>query len=284
MTDGCRLAREAVSLRSSRIRPTCVTFDLWETLFLDTPEREQERRRLRCEALYDVLSKHELRIPLDDILRGFDQSSSWLIDTWSSGKQATSIEQVRNILNLATNGSITLPDNPEITRMFEEAYRSAALNVPPELDPETITTMQVLRERGYKIGLICNSGRSPGSTLRKLMEKLGILRFFDETVFSDEVGPGKPDKRIFFLAAEKLGVEPRNVVHIGDNPEHDIWGAKEAGMMAFLLERTVPEGFSKDPYSLFALSGKPTGRLSPNPDRRISSLKEALNYLPRVEK
>lgn len=168
--------------------------------------------------------------------------------------------------------------------MFEEAYRAAALTVPPELDREAVTTMQVLRERGYKIGLICNSGRSPGSTLRKLMEKLGILRFFDETIFSDEVGPGKPDKKIFLLAAEKLGVEPRNIVHVGDNPEHDIWGAKEAGMMPFLLERNVPEGFSKDPYSLFALSRKPTGQYSLDPDRRISSLKEALNYLPQVEK
>ncbi len=115
--------------------------------------------------------------------------------------------------------------------------------------------------------------------MRQLLDKLGILRYFEATVFSDELGWRKPDGRIFLEAARKLGTLPTNIVHVGDNPEDDVWGAKQAGMRALLFERKVPREFINDPHSLYALTRTPTGERSVEPDGRISSLGEVLPYL-----
>ena len=108
-----------------------------------------------------------------------------------------------------------------------------------------------------------------------------MLNFFDSTVFSDEVGSRKPDGRIFERAASELGTEPAKIVHIGDDPEADAWGAKRAGMKAILLDYPVPEGFKQQRGSLFAISR--SDRRVPDseiqPDHRISSLRDAVDVL-----
>jgi len=65
------------------------------------------------------------------------------------------------------------------------------------------------------------------------MKDAGILDFFETTVFSNEVGWRKPDRRIFSVAIEKLNATPGRIIHVGDNPYADIWGAKKMGMRAF---------------------------------------------------
>jgi FMN phosphatase YigB (HAD superfamily) len=90
---------------------------------------------------------------------------------------------------------------------------------------------------------------------------------------------------IFEKAAVALGTEPAKVVHIGDDPEADAWGAKNAGMKAVLLDYPVPEGFRKQPSSLFALSR--FDRRVPDseirPDRKISSLSEVVDFLDSLK-
>ncbi len=162
---------------------------------------------------------------------------------------------------------------------LEEAYCSPVLAAPPVLNPEAVPTLQSLRDRGNPVGLICNTGRAPGTTLRKLLDRLGILGYFEATVFSDELGWRKPDQRIFLESARRLGALPANIVHVGDNPEDDVWGAKQAEMQALLFDRKVPEEFLNDPHSLHALTRTATGERSIEPDGRIISLREVLPYL-----
>lgn len=74
-----------------------------------------------------------------------------------------------------------------------------------------------------------------GASVRRLdrtLEYSGLDRFFPKHRFSADLVPrGKPAPDVFLLAAETLGLPPRNCAVLEDSP-HGIKGAVEAGMRA----------------------------------------------------
>src|SRR3989442_3134595 len=98
---------------------------------------------------------------------------------------------------------------------LEESYWSQSHTAPATLNADAPKILQQLCERELKIGLICNTGRGPGHALRELMRREGVLDYFAATLFSDEVGYGKPDTRIFLPPAKSLGLEPSDIRHVG---------------------------------------------------------------------
>src|SRR5207248_9104590 len=73
-----------------------------------------------------------------------------------------------------------------------------------------------------------------GRVLRRVLERHGLLGWFDATVFSNEYGRVKPDPSIFHHTLGLLGgVEPARAAHVGDLEELDVDGAHNAGMHAF---------------------------------------------------
>ena len=164
---------------------------------------------------------------------------------------------------------------------LDEAYSGPIDGDPFRINHDCIQTLHELRTRGYKLGLISNTGRTSAITQRRRMKDAGILDFFETTVFSNEVGWRKPDRRIFSVAIEKLNATPGRIIHVGDNPYADIWGAKQMGMRAFQFKYDVPGRFAKNPNSLLALSraSVPTVTASVQPDGTILSLNEILKYL-----
>lgn len=69
-----------------------------------------------------------------------------------------------------------------------------------------------LRERGYRTGILSNSG--PGA--REAERKWGFEELADVIVYSHEVGLKKPDPRIYALTTERLGVPPEQVAFLDD--------------------------------------------------------------------
>ena len=55
----------------------------------------------------------------------------------------------------------------------------------------------------------------------------------DQVIISAEEQIAKPDKRLYHLAAERLGVSPEEAIFVDDMPVN-IEGALEAGMQAIL--------------------------------------------------
>ncbi len=87
-----------------------------------------------------------------------------------------------------------------------------------------------LKKEGYKVALITN-GRH--ELQYKKLSLIGLRYVFDEIIVSGDVMTEKPDREIFFMMCEKLGVLPGECVYVGDNPFNDIGGAKGAGMYTF---------------------------------------------------
>jgi putative hydrolase of the HAD superfamily len=258
-----------------------VTFDLWQTLIFDDPEAYRERAQMRCEGLREVLSSRGLSLSLDALLEAHEESALQFEAIWRRNEHVSTIDQIGLIVHTASGNGIDLSRDSRVSKRLVRAYIEPLFAHPPRLNEDALVTLEGMRDRVRRVGLISNTGRSPGVALRELLQRLGILKFFDATVFSDEAGCRKPDKRIFDLATGELGAEQGNTIHIGDNPEADVWGAKQAGMRAVLFDYPVPEAFKQEPGSLFALSR--TDRQVPDseikPDARIKSLRDALLFV-----
>jgi len=69
------------------------------------------------------------------------------------------------------------------------------------------------------------------------IEQTSLARFFMASTSAIDAGYAKPDRRIFMLAVERLGVEADEVLHIGDHPEQDILGAMDAGLKSMWMIR-----------------------------------------------
>ena len=64
-----------------------------------------------------------------------------------------------------------------------------------------------------------------------------MTRFFDVRVISGVEGVEKPDPRIFRLALDRTGVEPREAAYVGDSVSFDVEPAASLGMLAILIDR-----------------------------------------------
>jgi putative hydrolase of the HAD superfamily len=86
-----------------------------------------------------------------------------------------------------------------------------------------------LKQQGYLLGIVSN-GLETFQT--RAIAGLGIQDYFEVILISEIEQVRKPQAEIFHRAVTRLGVTVRQSVFIGDHPEADIRGAKNAGMTA----------------------------------------------------
>ncbi len=103
--------------------------------------------------------------------------------------------------------------------------------------PGAMELLEHLRSRWYKLGIITNGY---GESQRAKLVEFGLLDRVDEALISGEEQLRKPDKRIFKLAADRLGVTAAECVFVGDNPEADIFGAHQSGMKTIWFKGFLP--------------------------------------------
>ena len=75
--------------------------------------------------------------------------------------------------------------------------------------------------------------------LAELLAELGWADDFAFVIDSARVGLDKPDRRIFDLALDRLGVAAAAAVHVGDSWMADIGGARGAGWRAIWFGRVA---------------------------------------------
>ncbi len=102
-----------------------------------------------------------------------------------------------------------------------------------EAFPDTVPTLQALRERGIPVGVVSDIGID----FRPVFDALGISAYLDVVVLSCEHGACKPDPSVFRTACDRLGVEPAATLMVGDNALTD-GGAVGAGLPVLLLPLT----------------------------------------------
>ncbi|MCS7120407.1 MAG: HAD family hydrolase [Nitrososphaerota archaeon] len=200
-----------------------VTFDLWNTLLEEKdywPDRARYlQQMLKCinqprteEVIKEAYNK------VQEYIRMIDQTED---------HRFVPIED--RIELFIRNLSLEL--SPELKWAVKKHLTEVAAKNPPPLVKDAGDVLRILRNK-YRLGIISDSGLTPGSILRKVLEDHGILPLLDVTVFSDEVGYNKPHKAMFDKALNNLQVRPDEAVHVGDLLHKDIVGARKAGMKA----------------------------------------------------
>ena len=199
-----------------------ITFDFWGTLYRYT--RSPRSRRLHCihAALATVGRDEVTEEPLAEAIQ-----RAW--DTWdrvwrTEHRTFGTGEWLSLVLN---HVGVALPDT-----MFSQTIQAletailADTTVPVDGVPEVLTRLS----KQYRLGLISDTGLSPGRVLRALLRRDGLLTRFAHLTFSDEFGRSKPHPDVFLAALDRLGALPRQAVHVGDLLHTDVVGARGVGM------------------------------------------------------
>lgn len=174
------------------------------------------------------------RRALDD---AYEASGSELGRIWSRHRDVPVQHHIAAILTAAGPDVADGLGTAEQAALLE-AYVRPALLVPPAVDPTARPALEELARRGYTLGVVSNTMRTPGETLRKLLDRYGLLGLFKHTTFSDEVGVRKPAPEIFALSLRAVGGEAATALHVGDDLVLDVEGARAAGMRVIQVRTT----------------------------------------------
>lgn len=97
------------------------------------------------------------------------------------------------------------------------------------LFPDSISTLDRLKNLGVKLVLITN-GNSEGQ--REKINRFSLDKYFEFCLIEEELGYGKPDKRVFECALERLGLKAEEVWMVGDNLVWDIEAPQKLGIFS----------------------------------------------------
>lgn len=207
---------------------TVVTFDLWNTI-LSNMNYDNSRVGYLVEVLKECGESRDLEEVRDAYVEVHEYVHQISVD--EDYRHVSCLERLDFILKKL---SINLQRNLKlsIVKNFEETI----LEDPPPLVKDAKNVLEKLNPY-YRMGIISDTGVTPGKVLRLVLEDAHVLGFFKATIFSDETGYNKPHKVMFETALKSLGGKPFQAVHIGDLLQTDVAGAKSMGMKIVWLNR-----------------------------------------------
>ncbi len=212
-----------------------ITIDFWNTLFDST--NAVERNRIRNQSIKASLLDISHDISEKEIKDAISASWGYFNKLWTEEMRTPlpkeSVEFFWDYLHLPKDEAAI----SKVVRSFE----TAILSSPPSLIQDAGYAVSALSKE-YKLGIISDTGFTPGSVLKIILKEAGIFDFFSAFSFSDETNVAKPQPKAYLKILEELQVQPNEALHIGDIEQTDIKGAKALGMKAIR--------FSGDPSNL----------------------------------
>jgi FMN phosphatase YigB (HAD superfamily) len=210
-----------------------VTFDYWDTLICAEPP---PFKKARIEALVGVLAGagHVVAPARVEEVLGAVFAEEFT-PAWRSNRQYTAADAAASVVRRLALESATGSDGfgERVDAAVVEAFVAAGAEVRPQLTPGIADALAALVASGVRIGIICDVGLTPSTTLRRALEGHELLAHFAHWSFSDDVGVYKPEAAIFQHALDGLGgVDPARAAHVGDLRRTDVAGARAMGMTA----------------------------------------------------
>jgi len=168
--------------------------------FLDLTDKEAD------ELLVEAWSRHD---------------EAWKqVETFGPGRMAAYCLEARGI------------DDDESLRTLTKEFEEASIDAGVAPVEQARETLDALSAANIRLGLVCDTGFTPGRVVRRLLEEAGLADHLEVLGFSDEVGVPKPGSEIFAKVLAELGVRPPEAIHVGDLKRTDIAGAHDMGMHA----------------------------------------------------
>lgn len=200
-----------------------VTFDFWRTLYRDTRSKERHRARVaalvRLGGVKEPLAKAAMKHVMEEFLRIHVVEQR----TLQPGDTIPILDRF-----------LGRPLDPDIHGPLIEAFSEAILEHPPELIEDAVEAVTRTAEL-LPVGIISDSGISPGNSLEQLLSASGLLEVFGVRTFSDRIGVAKPQSAMYEAASAGLSCSPNELFHIGDLEPTDVAGALNVGARAGLF-------------------------------------------------
>lgn len=222
----------------------CITFDLDDTLWAVDPVIVEANK-----TLYSWLSENAELFVKCYQLRDFEHLKCKALEHFPEiGHSVTLIRLKQLEMGLLDAGYP--PEQAEaLAHQAFEVFIEARNQV--ELFEHARTMLEQLKQAGYLIGALSNGNAD--------VNRVGLGDLFDFALNADGVGKEKPHPLMFERMLHQNHLRPEQVIHIGDNPHHDIAGAKNAGLWTIwvnLAQLEWPEGDPAD-HSVTCLSDIP---------------------------
>jgi putative hydrolase of the HAD superfamily len=218
-------------MNAARAPLRAITLDYWDTLV--DGSALAERAAYRQKAIRQMVQDVGCSVTDDEFMKAYRQSGEQAERWWRDHHRGyTARERIDWMLNLL---SVERPADCEHVAKAVAAVDEALIEIPPPLFPGAADCLEALATR-YKLAIVSDTGFASGRAQDRLLEKHGVRKHFACTIYSADVGHAKPKPEPFLAALAGLGLEPAEVLHVGDNERTDVRGALAIGMRAVRID------------------------------------------------
>jgi putative hydrolase of the HAD superfamily len=213
------------------------SFDLWFTLIKSNPAFKKER------ALYFYHHFNTLSKSIDEVETAFRQTDLMCNAVNEKTGKNIDAEEMYLMVIYMLNNSLEPFKKLDTAALYKEMEALILKYMPTIFNEQTYTCLDRIKQNGTAtLNILSNTAFIRGETLRKINEELALSKYFDFQLYSDEAGVSKPNADMYRLLLQHINTLRANetialdeIMHIGDNPVADIYGATSFGINAFQI-------------------------------------------------
>ena len=204
-----------------------VFFDLYNTLACFEPPREELQQR--------VCREFGIEVTKEGIIKGYVAADNYMVlENAKSTISKRSREERRRFFGEYERKILQGAGVDLAADLALDIFKTIQ-KIPYDLAPfeDSVQCLEAVKEKKLNTGVITNIF----GNILETCDKLGLSSYLDVAVTSEEVQSEKPDPSIFRAALQKADVEPTEAVHVGDQYNSDVVGARGVGMTPILIDR-----------------------------------------------
>jgi len=193
----------------------------------------------------DLARRVQLDLDIDTFAHFFSEVERELdADPLGVDREAAMVEFWRRVLTRSAGKEVS-----ELVAAKFLAIRREA-EAPVRLFSDVRRTLDHLKAEHRALGVISNS--TSEASVRRILDRVGILDYFRRVVSSGTEGVAKPNPEIFCRAVARVGVPASSAFYVGNLAKTDAKAAAAAGLHSVWLNRDG-FGFGEDPPEITSL-------------------------------
>jgi len=206
-----------------------VFFDWFNTLAHFDPPRH--------ELYIQVFRQFGIELPAKEVIRGIFTADQYFFaeNAKSRVKERSREERIEVFVRypeaILAEAGVEAPKELllKVVDTVAQQFKGATFT----LFDDALPTLKTLKERKFILGLLTNLNKDMNSLCREL----GLEPYLDFVVTPGQVGADKPEPSIFLAALQRAEVNASEAVHVGDQYNLDVLGARRVGITPVLIDR-----------------------------------------------
>lgn len=205
-----------------------VSLDFWGTLVFSNSNFRKERAKFLSSQLNK--NKEQINIAFKEI---GEKYNSFQEKGTNNTSPSALFKEVLDFLDVY--------DEINVTNLYESVLDIFMTN-----SPKINTKLKIMIDdslaKGKTTSILSNTAFIPGTVITKFLDDNFGVNYFSFKIFSDEVKIAKPNMEAYSLTYENTkliypsGIDKNQIVHIGDNYENDVLGARKFGFNSYLIK------------------------------------------------